>query len=76
MATAVGGLQACPSLRLGVLDPGDQVLEEQGAGAIVAIRSTGFVEPAMGGEVIADAVFEGDLLVEAHAAAPELLGAQ
>jgi len=45
---AVGLGQGPPGLGLGLLDPGDQVRGEQGAGAVVVLGVPGVVEPAVG----------------------------
>ena len=67
--------QAVPGIGLGLLQPGGEVFREQGVGAVVAGGGALFVKPAMGGQVGADAVLEGEFLVDRHAASVLLVAA-
>ena len=62
----VGG-EGVPRLGLGGLDPGEDVGREEGAGAVVLGGVTVGIQPAVGGEVLADFGLEGDFRVDAHA---------
>ena len=59
----MGLQQAVPGVRLGLLQPGGEVLGEQGMGAVVAGGGVLFIEPPVCGEVGADGVLEGEFLV-------------
>jgi hypothetical protein len=58
--------QRLPGLRLGFLDPGEQVGRKERAAAVVEDRVAFGVEPAVTGEVGADLGFEGDFFVQGH----------
>ena len=61
---AVGVLDARPGLGLRRLDPARDVVREQRQRAVVARRVARLVQPAGGGEVAADLVFEGSFGVD------------
>ena len=63
---AVVLLEGRPGRRLRRLHPRERVGHEERTGAVVERRVAGGVEPAVGGEVRADLVLEGDLSVEVH----------
>ncbi len=58
--------QGLPSLRLGGLHPGQHVGREQCPRPVVARGVALGVEPAVGGQVLADLGLEADFLVQAH----------
>ena len=60
--------EGVPGLGLRGLHPGQHVLGEQGPRPVVLGRVAFGVQPAVGGEVLADLGLEVDFLVQAHAA--------
>ena len=65
-----------PGLGLSGLDPGEHVLGEQGPCPVVLRRVTLVVQPAVGGEVLADFGLEVDFLVRTHPTAPPVVTAR
>jgi len=70
-AAAMVLLQSFPGFRLALLDPGQQIGGEEGAGAVVGLVVAFGVEPAVGGQVLGDLGFEVDFVVEGHAVASD-----
>jgi hypothetical protein len=62
---AVGLGERLPALRLGRLDPGQQVGQEQGVLAVVKGGVALGIQPAVAAEVLADRGFEVVFLVQA-----------
>ena len=56
--------QRIPGVGLGCLHPGDQVIDEQAACAVVAGGGAVLIQPARAAEMRADHALEGDLLVD------------
>ena len=64
---AVDGGQGVPGLGLGFLDPGDQVVGEQGARSVMVPDGVGVMQPAVLSQMGADGVFQRDFAIERHA---------
>jgi hypothetical protein len=58
--------EGLPGLGLSPLDPGENVVGEEGPSPVVAARIPFDVDPAVGTEVLADLLLEGEFFVDAH----------
>ena len=58
--------QCLPRLRLGLLDPGDQIRGVERTGTVIARRISLVVKPAVTAEIVADLRLEVDFTVEVH----------
>ncbi|MCY1383421.1 hypothetical protein D9M69_715460 [compost metagenome] len=63
-------VQRLPGLRLGVLDPFEQVVGEQRPCPVIGLRVAFGVQPAAGSQLFADFILEGHFPMQAHASAP------